>query len=80
MGDKDKARTIRNIKSAEQMSLLWQQVSTAKGTENRGGITNVKIPTDPQQDPKQCIDWTTIDDPPQVIAAISDHLKKHFGQ
>ena len=56
------------------------KVSAAKSTDNRGGITNVKIPTDPQQDPKQCIDWTTIDDPPEVIAAISDRLKKHFGQ
>ena len=62
------------------MSLLWQQVSAAKGTENRGGIASVKVPTDPQQDPKQCIDWTTIDDSPEVIAAISDRLKKQFGQ
>ena len=75
-GDKDKAKTIRNIKSAEQMSLLWQQVSAAKGTEDRGGITNVKVPTDPQQDPKQCNkEWTTIDDPPEVIAAISTRLR-----
>ena len=50
------------------------------GNENQGGISSVKVPTDPQQDPKQCLDWTTIDDPPEVIAAISDRLKKHFGQ
>ena len=79
-GDNDKAKSIRGIKRAEQMSLLWQQVSAAKGTETRGGISSVKVPTDPQQDPKQCTDWTAIDDPPEVIAAISDHLKKHFGQ
>ena len=48
--------------------------------EHRGGISSVKVPTDPQQDPKQCTDWTTVDDPPEVIAAISDRLKKHFGQ
>ena len=32
-GDNDKAKTIRSIKRAEQMSLLWQQVSAMKTEE-----------------------------------------------
>ena len=63
------------------MSRLWQHVTSVKGRTNHGGIASVYVPTDSTQDPKQCEEWTKLDDPPEVIAAISgERLKKHFGQ
>jgi len=79
-GDKQKAKKIRQMQRAEAMKMVWKKCAIARGLNKGGGLSHVLVPTDPNTDPKQCTEWTKLDDPPEVTAAITDRLQKHFGQ
>ena len=79
-GDKERARKIRQIQRAEAMKAVWTKCAVARGLNKGGGLSHVLVPTNPDEDPKQCEEWTKLDDPPEVVAAVTERLQKHFSQ
>ena len=44
------------------------------------GITRIEIPTDPNDDPKKCTEWQTIDVPTDILYHLQTRNRQHFGQ
>jgi hypothetical protein len=79
-GNKEKARRIRQIQRAEAISHVWKKCAHARGLTKTGGISQVLVPEEPNEDPKTCTTWKKLEDPPEIIKAITDRLQVHFGQ
>jgi hypothetical protein len=79
-GNKEKARRIRQIQRAEMISQVWKKCAGARGLTKKGGLSYVLVPEDPTEEPKTCINWAKIEDPPAMINAINKRLQEHFSQ
>jgi hypothetical protein len=43
-------------------------------------LSRIEVPTNPNDDPKKCNDWTTIDAPAEMTKYLLERNQKHFGQ
>ena len=59
---------------------MFEKLRRMRGTDKHTGITTVKVPSDPTVDPKHCTEWTEVDTPEEVKAAIQERNRIHFGQ
>ena len=71
---------LRNLKKAEAIKKLFQKLQTLRQTRQRGGITRLEVPLNPQDDPKTCIHWKVIDIPTDILTQLQKQNQKHFGQ
>jgi hypothetical protein len=46
----------------------------------RSSLNRLKVPLDPQQDPKTCHEWVTVDVPEEITAYLLKRNCKHFSQ
>jgi hypothetical protein len=58
---KAKIKILRNLKKAEELRKLFLKIKMLRQTKNRSGITRIEVPSDPNEDPKACIHWKSID-------------------
>ena len=82
-GNTEAADAIKKIQRAEATSAVFKQCAAARGKDQSGGLTYVKVPVDPTRDPKTCTDvndWTELVEPNDVVKAIRDWLQLHFSQ
>ena len=77
---KAKARILRNLKKAEELRKLFLKIKTLRQSKQRNGITRIEIPIDPNDDPKTCINWKTIDVPTEILYHLQQRNRRHFGR
>jgi exonuclease III len=78
--NKKKAKILRNLKKAEEMKQLFQKLQLLRNVRQSSGITRIEVPVDPDQDPKTCNDWKTIDVPTDILQHLQTRNRQHFGQ
>ena len=79
-GKSNEARRLHQQRRAEATARVWKKCAAARGLTNEGGLSHVLIPTDPNDNPKTCTEWTRVDDPAEVEALLTERNQKHFGQ
>ena len=67
---KAKASIIRNIRKREEIREMFKKLQRVRNKTTDTSITTVKVPLDPNVDPKQCTEWTEVDTPEEVETAI----------
>jgi hypothetical protein len=60
------AKHIHGMQTAEEKAQLWKKCTAARGLNKEGGLTYLLVPTDPNADPKECEQWTRVDDQEQM--------------
>jgi hypothetical protein len=80
VGNKKKARILRNLKKAEDMKQMFQKLQILCQVRANSGITRIEIPVDPHDDPKKCTEWQVIDVPTQILHHLQSRNRQHFGQ
>ncbi|KAG7361856.1 reverse transcriptase RNA-dependent DNA polymerase [Nitzschia inconspicua] len=81
-GEKAGAIALRNIMVAEETKEMWRQLRALNPVGDQG-ITTIDVPTDGNFETnhcKECTDWTTIDEPKNIEAALLKRNRIHFGQ
>ena len=76
-GDKEAAKRIGRQRQAEATAKVWRQCAAARGLNKEGGLSHVLVPTVPGTNPKECNDWTRLDEPVELNAALRDWTQKH---
>ena len=81
-GNEAAAKAVRKIQRAEATAAVYQQCAAARGKTQDGGLTYVRVPLDPTQNPKTCPPhaWKELHDPTEVAEAIRHRLQLHFSQ
>jgi hypothetical protein len=64
---KEKLTILRNLKKAEAIKKLFQKIQNLRSTRQRGGITRLEVPDNPDDDPKTCVHWKVIDVPTEIL-------------
>ncbi|KAG7341114.1 hypothetical protein IV203_023067 [Nitzschia inconspicua] len=67
---------------AEETKEMWRQLRALNPVGDQG-ITTIDVPTDGNFETnhcKECTDWTTIDEPKNIEAALLKRNRIHFGQ
>jgi hypothetical protein len=77
---KEKLIILRNLKKAEAIKKLFQKLQNLRSTRQRGGITRLEVPDNPDDDPKTCVHWKVIDVPTEILQQLLQRNRKHFGQ
>lgn len=77
---KAKLTILRNLRKAEAIKKLFQKLQTLRQTRQRGGITRLEVPLNPQDNPKTCTHWKVIDVPTEILTQLQQRNQKHFGQ
>ena len=75
-----KLTILRNLKKAEAIKKLFQKLQNVRRTRQRGGITRLEVPVNPDDDPKTCLHWKVIDVPTEILHHLIHRNRKHFGQ
>jgi hypothetical protein len=59
---------------------MFQKLQSLRSTRQRGGITRLEVPENPDDDPKTCVHWKVIDVPSEILHHLIQRNRKHFGQ
>jgi len=59
---------------------MFSKLRSALQTDTDMMIHEIQVPLDPSQDPKSCTEWTTLDVPDDIIAALQQRNTIHFYQ
>ena len=70
----------RRLMRAEAIKRLFAKLRSFRLKGVRQGVTSIEIPMHPDQDPKTCTEWRTIDVPSEIVDHIQERNKAHFGQ
>ena len=74
------AKRIRRQIRAEWTARVYKKCRAARGLLHQGGLSHVLVPTVPGTNPKQCNDWTRVDDPQEITGLLMERNQQHFGQ
>ncbi|KAG7342331.1 hypothetical protein IV203_007424 [Nitzschia inconspicua] len=80
-GEKAGDIAIRNIMVAEESKDIWRQLQSLNPVGDQE-ITTIDVPTDGNFDTNHCkewTNWTTIDEPKNIEAALLKRNRIHFG-
>ena len=86
MEEEGKAKIIMRIKQAEAIKRTYNTIRQLKKdtTAGGGGITHLKVPANPQNDPKTCNPaedhWRTERIPQEIERLLIARNQQHFGQ
>ena len=78
--DADSAIILRRLQRAEEIRQLFAKLRTLRLKSTCRGVTSIEIPVHPDDDPKTCTEWRTIDVPSEIVEQIQERNKIHFGQ
>ena len=79
-GKMKEANRLRRQIRAERTARVYKKCRAARGLLHQGGLSHVLVPTVPGTNPKQCDDWTRVDDPQEINRILMERNQKHFGQ
>ena len=70
----------KHIESEEIIAMYRKLQFIRRDGTQQTGLTRIEVPSNPSQDPKQCVEWKTIDRPDEITRYLLDRNQKHFGQ
>jgi hypothetical protein len=73
-------KQLKNIRQAEGKKQIFKKLAALRRTNVRQGVTRIEIPMHPDDDPKTCTEWNTIDIPLDILRLLQERNRKHFGQ
>jgi hypothetical protein len=76
----DAAIIVRRLLHAEAIKRLFSKLRSFRLKGVRHGVTSIEIPMHPDQDPKTCTEWRTIDVPSEIVDRTQERNKAHVGQ
>ena len=79
-GNKKQATSLRNQRKAEELSNMFGKMRSLKSSPRSKGLSSLQIPLHPDDDPKTCTEWITIEAPDQIVEKLRDRNRQHFGQ
>lgn len=85
MEEHGKARIVQRLKQAEAIHRTYQKLQAIRRRDgSAGGISSLRVPIDPNVDPKQCppsaAHWRTERAPEEIERLLLDRNRAHFGQ
>jgi ribosomal silencing factor RsfS len=78
--DRAKAKVLSQIHKAESVSAVYRKIKTQMKSARTQSITRVEVPANPADNPKTCTDWKVVDVPSEVLYALQERNRRHFGQ
>ena len=79
-GDSKLAKKIRGMKHVEEVKRVFQRCRKARQLGTEGGLSHVMVPTDPEENPRTCTEWTQVDCPTTMTQLLTECNRSHFGQ
>jgi hypothetical protein len=74
-------KAAKQIAKAEEMKALHSKLRFISIDSNQqSGLSRLEAPVDPNQDPKHCQEWKTVDAPEEITTYLLDRNRKQFGQ
>ena len=74
------AKRLKQIIKAEETKQLFRKLKYLRSKSSKSGLTRIMIPTNPDDDPKMCTSWKTINDPQEMESLLLARNQSHFGQ
>ena len=59
---------------------MFRKLKLLRHSGGATGITRIEVPVHPDQEPKTCHEWQTIDIPSEVLQHLQSRNRRHFGQ
>ena len=78
--DKQTAQILRRLKKAEDLKNLFAKLKHVRTKDTRQGVVRLEIPLHPDDDPKNCSQWTQVDVPTEIVRLLQERNRAHFGQ
>ncbi len=79
--EKRKEKALRKIREKEERERTFLLLKIHSIDES-DGVTQVQVPTNPLDNPREAstVDWTTVDEPKQLVETIHEWNSDHFSQ
>jgi hypothetical protein len=78
--DKDKSKILKQLIKAEDIKAMYAKIRALRKNQSRQRISKLKVPLDPNEDPKTCRQWRTVDLPDKILNLLRKRNQTHFGQ
>ena len=79
--DSKAASKWKNIQKSEAIKAMYRKLQfIRRDNTQQSGLTRLEVPSNPDQDPKNCSEWTTVDNPEDITRYLLARNQKHFGQ
>jgi hypothetical protein len=78
--DKDKSAILKQIIKAEDIKAMYAKIQAIRKHQSRQGISQLEVPVNPDDDPKTCTHWQTVNLPKEILALLRKRNQEHFGQ
>jgi hypothetical protein len=76
--DKDKSKNLKQLIQAEDIKAMYSKIRALRKNQSRQGITKLDVLLNPNDEPKTCRQWRTVDLPNKILALLRN--QEHFGQ
>ena len=78
--DKEKSVLLKYLIKAEEIKAMYAKIRAIRKNQSKQGISALQVPADPDDDPKTCTQWRTVDLPEEILELLRKRNQAHFGQ
>jgi hypothetical protein len=78
--DKEKSAILKYLIKSEDIKAMYAKIRAIRKHQSRQGITKLEVPVNPDDDPKTCTQWRTVDLPDEILLLLRKRNQSHFGQ
>lgn len=76
-----KRKAAQRIAKAEDMKALHAKLRfISRDSDQQSGLNRLEVPAVPNQDPKTCTEWTSVDTPEEITKYLLERNRNHFAQ
>ena len=75
-----KSIMLRNLRKRRKIKQLFLKLKGFRKKDQNSGINSIRVPTNPNTNPKECTNWTTVTEPSEINEYILRRNQTHFGQ
>jgi exonuclease III len=73
-------KVLKHIRKAEAIKKMFTKLRGLTKPQEKQGITRLEVPVNPNDNPKTCQEWKILDVPTEILTALQDRNRSHFGQ
>jgi hypothetical protein len=74
------ATVLRNMRKAEANRKMWSKLKYIRSEGKDFGIGSLEVPVEPDEEPRTCTEWRTVETPNEIEDLLLARNRKHFGQ
>jgi hypothetical protein len=78
--DKAKSSILKQLIKAEDIKAMYAKLRAIRKNQTRQGIAKLEVPVNPDDDPKTCRNWRTVDLPDEILTLLQQRNQAHFGR